>query len=425
MLIQVKKYLIIVLLMIVLFIPSGCWDYTELDDNAYVIIIGFDQPEKANEEEKKRHAIEVTYMLANPQVGTSQIADISKQEKANEPITFTAPDFVSSRDLANAFISRRISFSHLRMIVIGEEYAKNPDSVNHLVELSRQEKIRSNTVVMITKETAAEFLSENKPIFETSIHKFVQANVLLVKKTGLTKLSTFKDYLQSVTEAYSGYLIMYGTNKIKEKDVGIGAKNVAGNFTKTGGDSAEILGAAIVNKGGMVGTIEGNEVRLIHLIQANRKIDIERSFPDPLDPTHFISLNLSKHPNKNVKYKVNVDGPRLKIDVVVPLRLNLLSSPSRVYYVRNKENTEILRKAIAKQLKKETDELIKKSQEDLGDIFGFALHGRTKFLTIKKWEEYDWKEKYKDADINISFDCECENLGTIIDPIRKGGETYK
>lgn len=424
MLIRGKKFLFIVVLIFFLLIPSGCWDYTELDDNAYVIIIGFDQPKEANEEEEKRNAMDVTYMMANPQVGTSQIANISQGEKAKEALTFTAPDFVSSRDLANSFISRRISFSHLRMIVIGEEYAKNPESVNHLVELSRQEKIRNNTVVMITKEPASEFLRKNKPIFETSIHKFVQANVLLVKKTGLTKLSTFKDYLQSVTEAYSGYLIMYGTNEIKEKDVGIGAKNVAGNFAKTGGDTAEILGAAVVNKGRMVGTIEGNEVRLIHLIQANRKIVLDRSFPDPLDPNHFISLNLSKHPDKQVKYKINVDGPRLEIDVIVPLRLNLLSSPSRIYYIRNKENTEILRKAIAKQLKIETDVLIKKSQEELGDIFGFSLHGRTKFLTIPEWEAYDWKEKYKDAKINITFDCEFENFGTIIDPIQKGGESY-
>ena len=423
-----KKYLnkgvLLILSLVILVLQTGCWDYTELDDNAFVVVIGFDKldGEMANEKEKKRNAMKVTYLIANPQVGTSALADVSQDEKANETATFIAPDFISSRDLANVFVSRRISFSHLRMIVIGEEYAKDPKTVNQLLQLTREQKVRENSVLMVSKEPAFEFLKNNKPIFDTRIHRYVQATTTVTKKTGLTPYSTYKDFVQKVSEPYSSQIVMYGTNEVKEKDKDIGAKNIAGDLAKIDGDSSELLGAAVFHKGTMVGTISGNDVRLVLLVSKQGLLEsIERSFHDPLDPEHFVSLELSKHQKKPLDIEVDVDGEYPKIQVTVPLKMQLLSSPGKIDYIEKEEYQKKLGEHIANQLQSEMNTLIQKAQESYGDIFDFHQVARTKFLTYKDWVAYDWEEKFKKADIEVKFDCSCRNFGDILAPIKKEG----
>lgn len=63
---QFKNLIKISMMIIITFSLTGCWDKTELDQKAYVIGIGLD----AHEKEGK---IKVTYLVANPEVGSQRI----------------------------------------------------------------------------------------------------------------------------------------------------------------------------------------------------------------------------------------------------------------------------------------------------------------------------------------------------------------
>jgi len=410
-----SKLLLSLFMMSSLLLLSGCWDYKELDDMAYVVVIGLDKAEK------DEHLIKVSYVFSNPQVGTSTIADVAKNEKSNESITLEAPNIVTAKDLSNIFVSRRIDFTHLRLLVVGEEFARTEEAKKHISQLARDSEVRSNIFIMVTKEPAYKFIRENKPIFETRIHRYVSAITLIVKKTGLTPNSLYLDYASNISEPYSTMLSAYSTTKVNETSKNIGAKNIAGDYAKQGGDSAEILGAAVIKQGVMIGKLTGNEVRLANLVSASLVEDINRSFPDPKKENEFISLKLRKNTEIKNKVKINLTKEFPEINVTVPLQLEVLSSPSSTNYITNKQNRLLLSKHIKQELEKETSDLIAKSQNKYGDIFGFHYNARTQFLKYKDWIDYNWEEKYKHAKISISYVCTCKNFGKVIAPVQ-GGE---
>src|SRR3954454_16631981 len=98
---------------------TGCWDAEELEDNAYVIGLGLDRSEQEDK-------VQVTMLIANPEVGTMQGGGGSI-EQPKEIITFDANDFIAAKSTANVIVSREISYELLRIIVVSEELAKEPD----------------------------------------------------------------------------------------------------------------------------------------------------------------------------------------------------------------------------------------------------------------------------------------------------------
>ena len=64
-------------------------------------------------------------LIANPEVGSMQGGGGSV-EKAKEVISFDANDFITAKGTANAIISRNISYDLLKIIIVSEEFAKDP-----------------------------------------------------------------------------------------------------------------------------------------------------------------------------------------------------------------------------------------------------------------------------------------------------------
>ena len=61
-------------------------------------------------------------------------------------------------------------------------------------------------------------------------------------------------------------------------------------------------------------------------------------------------------------------------------------------------------KYITSVLNKKAKHLIKKSQEEYeSDIFSLGNYLKRYFPDYKKWEQFNWKEKYKQAKIDVSF----------------------
>src|SRR3954451_18235179 len=115
-----KRKIVCKLLLLLLVVCSltGCWDQEELEDNAYVIGLGLDPS-------KEEGKIKVTMLIANPEVGSMQGGGGSI-EKPREIISFDANDFITAKGTANAIISRDISFDLLSVILVSEEFAKDP-----------------------------------------------------------------------------------------------------------------------------------------------------------------------------------------------------------------------------------------------------------------------------------------------------------
>lgn len=400
------NYIKITLVFLISILLTGCWDSYELEEQAYVVAIGIDKGGNDN--------INVTFQIANPQVGSSDRAN-ADNEPPYEIITLSAPDKISARDLANISVSRRITFSHSKNFIISEEIAKSDMLISFFEAMIRDPQMPRNVGLIISKEKASEFISNNNPKLETRPHKHYEFMGERYKETGLVPISTISKFIQRTEEDAGGFLAIYATiGKTDPKTDGREDKYEAGEVDTKGGNPIQMIGSAVLKEGRMIGSLTGEETRLTLLMRPHTKANRWfATYPDPIENGKHITTRLIQ--TKRPKIDVNISKDIPKIDVEVPITYQLLLIRSFIDYV---ENQEILEKAIEEYLDKAAKELIEKSQKELeADIFQWSLAARKEFLSIPEWDEYNWMEKFPESEVNVHFDVTITEFGEQLEPI--------
>jgi spore germination protein KC len=384
----------IILMCLAVLLFTGCWDRVEVEEMAYVMAIGIDKG--------KGDHYNITYQIANPQVGTTQSAE-SQNEPASEIITVVAPGVISARDTANVSVSRRITFSHTKLLIVSEELAKSEKFPNIIYSLLRDTEIRRTISILVSRENASEFLRGNSPKLETRPHKFYDFMLRRWQETGLAPTPTLSRFVAR-TEGRSGlFLAIYATTKVQEHGkLGNEDEYIAGEVNISGGNPTEVIGSAVFKDGVMIDTLTGEETRIsLNLRPAGRPRGILSTFPDPLNEEFKITARVVV--GGKAKVKMNLNGDHPLINVTVPFNVEILAIPSLQDYVENLDNQNLLQQHIEKGLTKKITTLIEKTQKKYkGDPFLWSSYARMKFLTYDDFENYDWMSKYSKADIDIN-----------------------
>lgn len=182
-----RKILIIISL---LFLLTGCYNYRELNDLAIVSAIAIDY---------KLDEFNVTIQIVNPK----KQQDVSS---ANEPEFLIYES--SAKTLQSAFrqvvntSSNRIYGSHLQVLVISEDVATN--HMDKILDFfAREPEARSEFYVMIARDNSAkDELSITTPLINlssTSIMKLIETNN---KNLGIAKTVTFNELLNDYLNPY-------------------------------------------------------------------------------------------------------------------------------------------------------------------------------------------------------------------------------
>jgi spore germination protein KC len=395
----------LLLLLVIVSTLTGCWDREELEDKAYVIGLGLDQS-------KQDGKIKVTMLLANPEVGTMQGGGGST-EKPREIVSFDANDFIAAKATGNAIISRDISYELLKIIVVSEELAKDKNFITIFYDVLKDKEIRLSSYLAISKEKASEFFVNNRPKMETRPHKYFQFMVNHGIENGFIPDSTLFRFFTTLERETDLFLAMYTTAE-REKNPKIKSEDeyMAGQLNATGElDDTQFIGSAVFRNGVMIGKLNGQETRTINILDDTTNIkDILMDIPDPFSNNHkqFAARILK---TKNNKIKMNVKGVRLKIDIMIPLKIEIVSNPSMVNYTE-KKNQQIIKKHIAHHFKKVNERLLKKTQTKLkGSPFPLSMYARRYFGTIQEFKTFNWRKSYLNADIRVHPSIEIIDYG--------------
>jgi len=403
---QYKNLVKVLILVCIVLSMAGCWDKTELDEKAYVIGLGLDTHEKAGK-------IKVTYLIANPEVGSQQSGG-GTNEPPQEIVTFVANDFISSRNTANTVISKEISYDLLSVIIVSEELARKPDFVRVMYSAAKDREIKRSAELIVTKEKAEKFITDNKPTLETRPHKFFEVKIGRGKETGMIPDTDLNDFFQ-VSESDSDlFLGIYATTETEEGDEGAASDDdfMAGEIHFGGKEkAAQFAGAAVFKEGMMIGKITGEETRISSLLDNTWELqDFITAFQDPFDGQYRISARLAK-PRKNT-YQFKQQSGRPVIDIKVPMYIEILSDPSLVNFSKNEEKIVELKKSLTTSMEEHLTQYIKYTQEEFkGDTFHLSIPIRKNFATLKEFREFDWMKSYPDAEINVSVDIRFGEFG--------------
>ena len=393
------------ILLAVLFL-AGCGERLELEQQAFVVAIGLDKGEKGN-------LIEVTFQISNPQVNTSQAAE-SQTEPPADIVTITAPDLLAAKELAQSSLSRKITFSHLETIIIGEELAKDELFNNVIGSAIIDPEMRREAMMIISKEPAQDFIHANKPTMETRPHKYYAFMEGNWEHTGYVPLSNLNTFYQRTDDEL--FLAAYASAQSEPKEHEDDDTYLAGEVPQASGDPVQMIGSAILQRGRMVGTLNGEETRFSLLLRRKNLIEsMTASFPDPTKEEYRLSVVFSR--TENTKIRIDTDRSPAKIDVTVPLKMRINSNLSLQDFTQNKDQQKKLVKSVEERLEKKSDELIEKLQEEYkGEPFVWYAAARKNFWTMKQFEDYDWDRQFTEADVDINFIIEIESFGEQIRP---------
>ncbi|MDY0323220.1 MAG: Ger(x)C family spore germination protein [Candidatus Carbobacillus sp.] len=405
----VKKHLKRLLPFFLLLFLSGCWDKIELEDVALVTTIGLDKGSLPGR-------VDVTLQIMNAQKATIALGNPAEKEPDHINVTLRNTTPILVKDQANAVITRRINISQVQAFLISEALARDVDLYQIIAAMIRDPEMRRETPVIITKERAETFIKHNRPKFETLIYAFYRFKLNRWKDTGDVPLSNVNDFLRAHADG-APYLFIYATTERKKAETkGQGDDTIAGRMEVKGGDPAEMIGAAIIHKGKMIGTLTGEETRFTLLLGQNLRIaSYYVAFPDPDHKPWMISTRIKNEMPPTID--VDLKGKRPHITLTVPLYVEVLSIPSNVDYVADMRLQNKLARYLEQTMHKTFMDLVQKAQQTWkADIFNWYRFARSQFLTWSAYEAYDFEKRFQDAEVTLHVKLQMIDFGKQLRP---------
>lgn len=445
-----KKLKLICLLSLIAFSFTGCLAKTELEDYAYVIAVGVD---KGTEDKYL-----VTFQIAVP----IKIAGEGSQggKESTSLVTLETDTLFNSISRADTMISKEITLSHNKLIVVSEELAK--EGVQELLNaFITNREIRPKTSIIIYRGLAKDLLGNLEPILEKNPARYYDLLLDSNQYTGYAIDNTlFNFYIASKDTLSSPYALL--TEPVREEESSIeipsrskenpdstpqkrdtpsGDSNSGGSKPKnnvaqggsaenndsTGGSqnkqsstekqssnsqgsnqssntetqkTANAAGIAIFSGDKLVGEIK-NEQILSHVILLGKlqKVNMDIEDIENQNKTTVIKVRQIEPPKIDVEIKNNT--PR--IDILIRLECDLITSGSQVDYT-DQENKHKLSKNIKEKLEHDMNIYLNKiSKEFKADPVGFGKYYRTKVLTLEELENIEWNKIFPNSEFNVEF----------------------
>lgn len=393
-----KRIIFLLLLILKLAILlTSCWSSNEINEISIASALGIDKSEKG---------YLVTVQLINP----GEIAE--KSTSTRTPVTTYR---ISGETIFEALrrltleTPRKIYLSHLRLLVFGEEFAK--DGIGKTLDfLSRDHEMRADYYIVIAKNTkATKLLDVLTPVEKTPANKMYSSLEMSEKEWASTYHIQLDELINNlISEGQHPVL----TGIIIEGDpaAGYDIRNVE-----------KVDSPATIH----IGYIGGfKKDRLIGWLDEDESIGYNYIM-DHVTST-IVTLPCSKDGKLSVELirakaevKASVESGKPKINIEVWAEGNVGEVECDIDLSRTK-NIYTLETNIGEKIKSNMESAVKKAQKDLkSDIFGFgeAIHRANPIV----WKELkkDWDNEFERLEVNIKVKVKIRRLGTITKSFQK------
>jgi Ger(x)C family germination protein len=314
-------------------------------------------------------------------------------------------------------VPRELNIKHMQAIVISEEVAKDGILGEFMAPLNRFSQIRKTSHVFIAKGKAINFIKENKASIGTSIAKDIKIMVDESLNTGFFPYVDFEEFYRALKslghEAIAPLAAVNDFNSFVEEgkawgnDFKTGGEYSAGKLPRIGRSKIELWGPALFKGDKLVKELNGDETRFLLMAKGKFK---RGSFTvqDPKNPDLIVAMDVTEEKSPDVTVKLKNLKPIIKVKV--NLDGDLLAVQSMVNY-EDPELKKLLEDTFKQKLKKGIEKLITECKELNIDVFSFGDYAARCFLTINEWEEYKWKNHFKDADVTVDVEFTIRRTG--------------
>ncbi len=369
-------------------ILSGCLGSKEINTLAISISIGID---KVDDE------YSVTYQILNPKA-------IASKKSANESPVFLYTE--RGKDLfqiirrITTFSPRKIYNSHLRMVVLSEEIAK--EGIEGLLDFFLRDH---------------EFRTD----FYFAVAKGATANEVLKCLTSLESVSGMEMYdsIKASEKAWAptkAVKIMELTSKLVSDGVNpvLSAVEIVQEEDKS--DSIDVLKQSVVNKlkffglcafkkDKFVGYLTENDSKGFNYITGNVKNTVGHL---ELDEKNKITFEVIEAKSKMKAYMLK---GKPAVNVSIKLTVNIAAEVGK-YDVSTEKNSEKLNSLVEEKIKEHCEYSIKNTQENLQtDIFGFGEEIHRTYPKLWKKIKNNWNNEFVNLPVSVTVKSKVNGLG--------------
>ena len=383
----------------------------------------------------------ITFQIITPKLESSNSVSTDKtivtsiDENSIDITVSTLQDYISSN----------IEFSNSNAIIISEDLAK--DGVQRYIStISSNLDFNNNMYILICEGKAQDFietLDKNDSINPTSyfdILKISEEKSSSVKFVNLTEFSNL--LFTSNATPYAPICKINTDNKEtsnenqdnednkdenEQKSEDSASKKDSNTVDNTSSNdqnlikqksniNIEIGGTAIFKDEKLVGKLSSDETAFHIMLTSILKsytttLDVNESEDNAIN-NQTSSSNVNITQTGKAKIKVDTNGNRPRIDIKIPLNIVVLDTPAGEYDYLNSNYISSVKKKVTEVLDKKMENYINKIQKEYNtDLAEFYKYSRKNFLTAKEYNEYNFKEKFKDAKIDVKFDITFNDAG--------------
>ncbi|MBC9785715.1 Ger(x)C family spore germination protein [Heliobacterium chlorum] len=420
------KWICVCIVFATLALQTGCWDRNELENLAFVLTMGVDRSIDNKIDVVMRIAVPGNIGGPTGKTGGESITQTTK------PITITARTIPEAVSLAEATVERRVDFRHLRVLIFGEEIAKE-GVLPYLDVLERFPQFRRSVYIWVAKEGPARniFLTA-EPVLEKSVSRYVDDVARGVVRYGYTRMPTLHDFLNEVdNHQLNAVLPLVGVNPIVSSEKKDGSvrplptdkyhQEIEGNvepggktlrsLPRSGGNPSEFLGIAVMQEGRLIDKWSAWDARIYGLLRDSYRGGIW-VFDTPNGKGPFsVIIRRAQQP----KIDVTWEGDKPFIDIHLFLEGQLLSVLALEPYVSTDRIT-LLESQVVDSITAETSQLIERAQKEKIDPFYLARSIQMRSLTMQEFDSLDWKNRFSGASVTVHVDFKIRRPGLRIQP---------
>ncbi len=342
-----KKWLIMILM---IFILGGCYDYNELNELAIIVGIGIDYTD---------NEYVITYEV---------LSNNENKESANTKsytVTKKHENLAQALDLTADALPKKAYFSHADLLILSENVAK--EKMNTIIDyLLRNKNIRETLNVVITKNPE-EFLkstSKNLAVVSNSVNDAITAD----KTSG--SYASKKEFINLVRE-----ILSFG-------------QDAAVSVVDIGEDKVNFTALALFHDYQMVAKLPKEEAAMYNLLR-NEINNVILTYPFG-NETVTNSVYRS-----NIKIKVSAQ----KIKVTGSVEATILANDANID-IKNVENITEMEKTFGYLLDQKIKDFISDLQKAKADILYF---GQKYYINSRNKDATLWQQADIDVDINFNI----------------------
>lgn len=390
-----RRITILILLMIVIMLLNACWSKRELNELSIVSALGID---------RDNAGYIVTVQVINPRQIAQQTQDIQAPVTVYSIFGKTIFDALRRLSLESP---RRLYYSHLRVVVFGEEMARA--GIAKAVDfLLRDHEIRTDFYILVAQGKRA----ENVLNVLTPVEQIPASMMYFTMDTsqgvwGPTQAVDLEELAEDLTLEGKN-AVLTGILIKGSPDTGIGMENIEKTAPPT---TLRIGYHAVFKDDRLVGWLDESESRGYNTIIENIHNSVVTI---PCQEQGNLSIEIT---SQKAKMKAVLKNGRPQIEIYSRLEANIGDAECNISLTGGGVQ-QYIEEELEREVKGYMQAAVTKAQQLESDIFGFGNTLYRAHPEVWKGIGGNWDEEFVKLPVNITVTAKIKGLGLITEPFQ-------